>query len=137
MPLKPTGRNKEFKTFIPFLPYSYRIYVIFTDSLVESANALFEKGLLTKNHGIDDTTDGFSVRMPNQSYSFVVLKYNASINQIVHECYHAVCNMFRWVSAEHEEELFAYHMGYLVREVCRDQEKVQKKLDKMVESVVV
>ncbi len=128
---------KEFKTFVPFPPYNYRIYVIFTDSLEQSANKLSSQGLLTKSHGISDdgTTDGFSVRMPNQSYSFVILRYHATINQVVHECYHAVSNMFRWIGATHEEEVFAYHMGYLVQEVRCDQEKCLKKLHKELDKI--
>jgi len=111
---------KETKTFVPFPPYNYRIYVIFTDNLTESAENLAKQGKLNKNHGIDDTTDGFHVRMPNQSYSFIVLKYNANINHIVHESYHAVSTMFDWISARHEEEIFAYHLGYLVHFVLND-----------------
>ena len=122
---------KEVKTFIPFPLYAYRVYVIFTDSLTESADSLVKQGRLKSPHGIDDTTDGFHVRMPNQSYSFIVLKYGATLNHIVHECYHAVSTMFDWISARHEEEIFAYHLAYIVQLVATDQKKAQKKLDKL------
>jgi hypothetical protein len=114
---------RETKTFVPFPPYNYRIYVIFTDDLIATADKLAKQGHLTKTHGVDDTTDGFHVRMPNQSFSYIVLKFDANINQITHESYHSVTNMFRWISAKHEEELFAYHLGYLVEMVVADQEK--------------
>ena len=126
---------KEFKTIVPFPPYRYRIYVLFTDSLEGSADNLANQGFLAKNHGIadDGTTGAFSVRLPNQSASFVVLKYHALVNDIVHECYHAVCNMFKWIGAAHEEEIFAYHLDYLVRQVRSDQEKTLRKLEKALD----
>ena len=121
---------REFKSIVPFPLYQYRIYIIFTDSLSGSADNLGKQGKLKIPHGIDDTTDGFHVRMPNQSYSFIVLKHKANINHIVHESYHAISAMFDWISARHEEELFAYHLAYLVQVVKHDQEKTLKKLEK-------
>lgn len=120
----------ESKTIIPFPPYNYRIYVIFTDNLIASADKLASQGKLHSNHGIDECTDGFHVRLPNQSYSYLVLPYSAGINQIAHECYHSIVCMFDWISAQHEEELFAYHLGYLVEVVTHDQEKGKEKLKK-------
>ena len=120
----------EYKSTIPIPVFSYHIFVIFTDDLIASADKLAKEGKLRTNHGIDDTTDGFHVRMPNQSYGFLVLKYTASPNHITHEVYHTVSNMFRWIGADHEEEIFAYFMGYVVQLVHNDQEKAKKKLDK-------
>ena len=45
---------KEFKTFVPFPHYRYRIYVLFTDTLEGSADNLADQGLLAKSHGIED-----------------------------------------------------------------------------------
>lgn len=130
MPSLAIGKNREVKTFVPFPLYNYRIYIIFTDSLEATAENLVVKGHLTKNHGIDDTTDGFHVRMPNQSFSYIVLPFTAGINEIAHECYHCIVNMFRWINAAHEEELFAYHLGYLVKLVVEDQKKALTKREK-------
>lgn len=120
---------REFKTTVPFPPYRYKVFVIFTDNLKGSADSLAKKGLLTKGHGIDDTSDGFHVLMSNQSYCFIVLRQFADINQISHEAYHAVSTMFRWIGAKHEEEIFAYHLGYLIEQIRADQQKMLKKLD--------
>ena len=120
----------EIKTIIPFPVYNYRIYVIFTDNLIITADNLVKQGKLKSPHNIDDTTDGFCVRMPNQSYCFLVLKTTAPINHITHESYHAVSNMFNWIGAAREEEIFAYTMGYVVGLVAQDKEKAIKALDK-------
>ena len=68
--------------------------------------------------------------MPNQSYCYIVLKYNATPSHITHEAYHCVVNLFKWISASQEEELFAYHLGYVVGLIHKDQEKAKKVLDK-------
>jgi hypothetical protein len=120
----------ESKTIIPFPVYNYRIYVIFTDNLVDSAKNLVKKGFLKSAHWVDDTTDGFTVKMPNQSYTFVVLKRTATINHMVHEAYHAVTNMFNYIGANPDEEVFAYSIGYVVQFIANDKEKAQKSLDK-------
>jgi hypothetical protein len=125
----------EFKTFIPIPIYDYRVYVIFTESLADTSKILKEKGLLSKDAEMsDDVTGAFTVRFSNESYCYLVFKMNANSNQITHEAYHAVCALFRWVGAKHEEELFAYTLGYLVREIIQDQataiKKVTKRLDK-------
>lgn len=120
----------QIKTCIPFPPYSYRMYIIFTDDLEATAEELVKKKLLAVNHGVDETTGGFTVRFKNQNYVYIILKYDASVNDIAHESYHALCSMFKWIGAVHEEEVFAYHMGYLVRLICDDQENAQKKLKK-------
>ena len=118
---------KEYKSKIPLPLYNYTIFVIFTDSLVTSADRLVAQGKLTKGHGIDDTVAGFHVRMPNQGYSFIVLKLKSTINAMVHEVYHAVATLMRWIGATHEEELFAYHMGYVMQCVVDDQKKARKR----------
>jgi hypothetical protein len=70
----------------------------------------------------------------DKAISYLFLPTNAISNPIVHEAYHAVSNMFRWIEAAHEEEIFAYHLGYLVQEIVSDQKKMlekrQKRLDK-------
>lgn len=122
---------KEFKTVIPFPVFQYRIYVIFTDSLIESADNLVKQGKLKSSHGIDDTTDGFHVRMPNQSYSFIVLRHGAPVNHIVHETYHSISTMMDWIGATREEEIMSYFLGYTVQLIVTDQKKAQIKLDKL------
>jgi len=120
----------ETKSLIPFPVYNYKIHLIFTDDLTGSADRLAKKGFLKYEHGIDDTTGAFTVRMPNQSNTFMVFKYDADINHIVHETYHAVTNMFNWIGAKQEEEIFAYSFAYVVELTVNDQEKSQKKFKK-------
>ena len=123
----------EYKTTIPFPCYGYRIYVIFTDNLIETANNLVKKKVMKSAHWVDDTTDGFTTKGDKQSHTFVVLRKNTPLNNLVHETYHAVSNMFSWIGAEHEPEVFAYSLAYVVDIILNEQKKLLKKLDKPVE----
>ena len=118
---------KEVTKMIPFPPYDYRIYVTFAGDLTAAADKLAKKGKLSKDHEVDDTTAGFCVNVPNQGESYVVLKFNANINQVSHESYHALCGLFRWIGAKHEEELFAYHLGYLIDMIEQDRKDLTLK----------
>jgi hypothetical protein len=121
----------EVKSVIPFPPYDYRVYVLFTDDIIASADKLADEGILTANHNIDDTTQAFCVKPRNRSFGYVVLQFSAKPMHIAHESYHAVSSIMKWIGAAHEEEVMAYHIGYLVGLIHKDQEKAQKKLDKL------
>ena len=53
------------------------------------------------------------------NFTYLFINPNAGNGTIAHECYHAICNLFKYVDAEHEEEIFAYHLSYLVDEIER------------------
>src|ERR1700722_11259376 len=98
----------ETKSTIPFPPYDYKIYIIFTDDIIKSADKLVKENVLMRNHDVDETTQAFCVKPRNMSHGYIVLNYNAKIHTIAHESYHALSSMFRWIGATHEEEVFAY-----------------------------
>ena len=52
----------EVRKLVPFPTFKYRIYVVFTDSLVNTADNFARQGLLQHNHGIDETTGAFHIR---------------------------------------------------------------------------
>jgi hypothetical protein len=123
----------EVKSTIPFPPYDYKVNIIFTDDIIKSADKLADAGVLAKKHTVDATTQAFTVKPKNMAYGYIVLEYKAKIHTITHESYHALVSMFRWIGATHEEEVFAYHIGYLVHLVHQDQLKAQKKLEKVLD----
>ena len=121
----------EVKSVIPFPLYDYRIYILFTDDIIKSADKLADLGILVADHKVDETTSAFCVKPKNRNCSYMVLNFSATPDHIAHESYHSVSLMFRWIGATHEEEISAYTLGYLVGLVHKDQEKAQKKLDKV------
>ncbi len=127
-PIKP--RDTEFLTVAPFPCFNYRVYIIFTDSVEKTANSLVSQGLLKNPHEVDDATRAFTVKMPNQSFVVLVYPYDVDISELTHEAYHAVCCMFKWIGASHEEELLSYILGYLCKIVADDRKAMAKKLEK-------
>lgn len=124
----------EFKTFITIPIYQYRIFVIFTSDLDETVKNLKNKGLMRKESNINDRNTGaFHLRFDDENFSYLIFKMNADSIQVTHECYHAVSTMFKWIGATYEEELFAYHLGYLAGEVTAIQSKAIKKYDKILD----
>jgi hypothetical protein len=118
---------KERRSKISLPLYGYQIFVIFTDSLKASADKLARENEIVKNHEIDDACVGFHIRAPNQSYSFIVLPFRAPIKTIVHEVYHCLCSLMIWIEAKHEEEVVAYHLGYITQCIVDAQKKARKR----------
>lgn len=125
-----------------FLPvFEYKIYVIFTSNV----------HLSVKNRQNDDnfpqlrddqipfhTDGGCHIYNKHNGYAYIFLHDKAGVSVPVHESYHAICRLFRYVDANtpYDEEMFAYHQDHLVTEMCRIQEemfnsrKKKKTLDK-------
>jgi len=120
---------RQIKTVIPFPVYNYRIYVIFTDDLKECAAGLKAQGMLAKDTDLE-STGAFTIKFSNQSFTYLVYPIDASIDHITHEVYHAISNMFNWISSKPDEEIFAYTLGYVTKQVTDDQAKAIKKFKK-------
>ena len=128
-------KSIEQATMIPIPIYDYRIYLYF----VNDFNGALKKINVKEKIGIDpkrliDLGSGGGVHLHNKSRprSYIFLKVGADSNQIVHECYHAISTIFRWIESDHEEEVFAYHLGYLVQQVVSDQKKMLDKARRRV-----
>lgn len=117
---------REYRYIIDLPIYNFKINVIFTNNLFDTAVKLEETDKLTfKPEDLpDDCTGAFHVKLPNRPYSFIILKNNGSCSEMVHECYHATCNLFKFIGAEYEEELFAYNLDFIVGEICGFNDKV-------------
>jgi hypothetical protein len=128
---------RQIETVIPMPVYGYRIYVIFTDDLSALVEKLKSKGLLSSDFDCSDT-EAFTIKFTTKSHTYLVYPVNAPSGVIVHEVYHAVSNMFNWINAKPCEETVAYHLGYITREVIKDQAAALKKfaegLDKSANS---
>ena len=138
MPLKHTGKSKkitikaresEYISKVPFPPFEFTVFIVFTDNVVQTANNLAEQGFMRKNHEIDATTGAFTVRNLN-GYTILVFPQTTDSGQIGHEAYHAVCCMMNWIGAENEEEITAYVLGYLIQFIHTDLEIAKKKEEK-------
>ncbi len=108
----------EKEHFINLPVFGYYFYIVVTTDVIASRKS--RNDILGK---VDESKPP-SVAMCSQGegekcsyYSYIFLKPDASAGNISHEVYHAICNMFHYIGAEHEDEILAYHIGYLVDEI--------------------
>jgi hypothetical protein len=100
--------------------FGYKVYVIVTNSVLESRKR--RGNILGK---VDDSIPTIAMCSHGEaesSFSYIFIKPTANAGTIAHEVYHSLCNMFRYISADYEEEIMAYHLTYLVDEI----EKLKK-----------
>lgn len=104
-------KEKEFCVKFPI--FNYLVFVIYSNDV--------KKSRISRNErlGVDDPPLNEHVRALH-SYDhlhpngFIFVNYNVSPGVLAHECFHALWRMFEWIGAKHDNETFAYHLGYLI-----------------------
>lgn len=68
-----------------------------------------------------DTTGTMAcaIHIDNEGFSFLFLPYKCSPGVVAHESWHVIRRMAEWVGAELDNEMIAYHLGYLTDEVWK------------------
>lgn len=95
---------------------SYMVHVEVTSDLKKS----MAKYPLTKV-AVDDygDGDGVAIHVDKEGFSFIFLRYNASVGDIAHESWHVVHRMMDFLGIELDHETAAYHLGYMVNKIFR------------------
>lgn len=106
-------RNSKFifkKEHLEIPTLKYDVYVVITNDFFKASQKL--------NHNEHDKewydeASAVALHSLHEGQSFVLFKPNASVEQIAHEMWHVVRRMLEWVGAGLENEIVAYHLGYL------------------------
>lgn len=90
---------------------NYKVVVVFTADLAREAlkwsppdkqpNEMAAAVTITNSDGL----------------STVILPHRPDAETVAHEAYHVVAAMLAWIGASQEEEVIAYHLGYLVKHI--------------------
>jgi hypothetical protein len=117
--MKKRGRKGWRMESFPIPTLQYIIHVVVTDDFPKAMKALD-----IRNNGRMENAGAITFTpAPNydgESYIFIRKKgrsgerHGQLINEIAHESWHVVRQMFRRAGAELENELVAYHLGYIV-----------------------
>jgi len=114
------------------------VYLVFSEDIETSAETI----LPMHNMKIPKEFPKYSAAFTSYADSAfdVVIMYGPEIDPgiIAHESYHAIKWLFRRIGAtEEDEEVFAYHLDYLVlktndflKDIIKQQKNVEKPLDK-------
>lgn len=98
----------------------YQVHI----ELSSNIRAALKKYKQTENVNMDDDdedTDALAIHVKNVSFSYIFLPHNARPGTIAHESWHVVRRMFEHVGADLEDEMVAYHIGYLVDQIVKMQ----------------
>jgi hypothetical protein len=91
----------------------YNVHVEFTSDLKKSISHYRE----TKDIELYSDESGLAIHPKNQPRSFIFFKGNPNPGTIVHESWHVVRRMLEYYGIELDNEVVAYHLGYLVRNI--------------------
>ena len=101
---------KEATRTISLPHFHYEVRVILTDNMQQSV----------WNRDLDFDVSRWAaghLSYEDESHSFVFLPLQPTMEEISHEVLHALWKIMRWIGAEFEEEVMAYHQGYLSGEI--------------------
>lgn len=118
---------KEKERLVRFTPYPFYVVVVITNDIVASRKKRNKILGRVFEEESPESLGGLFSKSSDLDYSFIFLNPNCSTNSLCHECYHATCWLFECLSAEHEEELFAYHLGYICEKASRTIRKYNRK----------
>jgi hypothetical protein len=104
------SRHKDYEKVIKFPIFShYKVHIIFSDDIRKSKKV---------RYGSDEFADGASAVHCHDSdgHSHCIYDIGKSCTgTIAHESWHAVWAMLKWAGVEIENEVVAYHLGYIVQ----------------------
>lgn len=126
--------DKSFKQalkYVSFPVFNNGVHVVRTENIEKSiAHFKQTRDQLPKGYSFRDTA-GFTL-VTNESDIWVFLPFKAKPDTDAHEAFHAVRHMLMYAGVELDNELFAYHLGYLVREMQPDGSlyKIKRKMHK-------
>jgi hypothetical protein len=103
---------KEYKTTVKFPVFDYDVHVIFCESVMASRERRCKKLGETdgeRYYAMHSCVNGW------ESYLFLPL--NCKPGVIAHECFHAIFNMFTKKGVKLENETWAYHLDWLIKEI--------------------
>lgn len=104
-------KYNDYATWFTFPIFSkFRVRVILTEDLANSA------GQRIGGCSLDGSVDAACYHT-KKGWSYLFLNPKADEGTIVHEAWHVIFEIMDYVGAKIENEVVAYHLGYLVNEI--------------------
>lgn len=111
---------REFYKIIELPAFRYHITVIVSESVAKSRIA--RNNVLGVYGGGEDTDNnpaGMHSGVKGKNRSFLFFRFNPTVGELSHECFHCIWRMMNWIGAELENEVVAYHLTYLTDEIWK------------------
>lgn len=104
--------NKIKKVRFPAL-CNYLVHVEFTADIAKTLLKYPE----TRNVDMTSCTTGLAIHVRDDAHSFLFIYHKSNAGTIAHESWHVVRRMMEFADVDLENEVVAYHLGYLVNQV--------------------
>lgn len=113
--MKTPQKDRWFTIKLPH--FNYDVKVAFTDDFKAFAlNRGWEK-LYEQIKNDDRTVSAYHCSHPGEGTSWILYKHDPNIDTIVHEVFHVVWRIMKYIGADFENEVMAYHVGYIVKRI--------------------
>lgn len=128
-------RSQEYTTTVRMRAFGYTFKVVFTKSIPATMKKYYKRLNMALPEGDDfdsyERTEGIHFCVPGQSVSYIMLEEDVGIAAAVHEAYHGICAMSRFLVTTFDEETFAYHLDHLTGKICQLHNKILDKRSKI------
>lgn len=102
--------HRKLKLTIPTFNWDFEI--VLTKNIIPYA-----KSVGYEENKDDGTTTALHMYYSDEMKSIIILNPNPKAGTVAHECWHAVRRMLLHTGCELDNEVVAYHLGYLVQQV--------------------
>lgn len=109
---------RDKKKTVDMGPLHYKIHLILTDDVKRAREKINH---LVGEYDGEDVVAMHSYDENDFEQSWVILPHWANPGLVAHEAFHGVMRIFKCMDAEMEEEVFAYTLQYLVKEIIKVQ----------------
>jgi|SRR5208337_1162812 len=114
---------REFEKVIDLPVFRYHVKIIITESVVKSRQARTEG--LGPYEKEDTNPAAMHTGVKGKNWSYLFFRFNPGIGDVSHECFHCIWRLMRWIGADLENEVVAYHLTYLTEEVWKFAKSVE------------
>jgi hypothetical protein len=96
----------------------FRVFQNYNVSIIVSTDkSRSYRNLQKRITGLPKESDFEAIHVYHDMNSYLIFSEKARIGTIAHECWHVTRRICDWIGAELDNELIAYHIGYLTQTV--------------------
>lgn len=129
--VKRHAKKPFFQELVIYFPVfsNYKVTVLLCEQPIVAGRYVADRDYLSEPPTSVSESDAFT-KTSDYGYATIHLRPNSPIGDIAHESYHAISGLMRWLGAKHEDEVIAYHLGYLVDKIVEFKARVAPRFDR-------
>jgi hypothetical protein len=104
---------RDYKELINLPHLHYCVWVIVTNDICKAASKV-KKADTSSEREFYEQSAALTLHNTHKGESFIIVTPKSDVGDVAHEVWHAVRKVFEWTGAELENEMVAYHIGYLM-----------------------